>query len=132
MESYDIEIAKLFKERENLEIQGAIIGRVVNISPLKLSVYEGQVTLDKNQLYICDSCLQKDFKIGISTNDVAGEVLLKSDGQTYDYEIMNLSTSIENTSVVLKFEMKLSDELLLIPTADGQKFFIVDKVRKLV
>jgi hypothetical protein len=54
--SWEYDIAKEFKKRNNLTPLGPILGKVINKSPaLKISIHDGQVFLENEQLYIADS-----------------------------------------------------------------------------
>lgn len=86
--SYDIELARMLKERNNKKSIGAIVGKVVNANPIKISVFDGQILLDKEQTYFC-------------------------------------SRILENNT------LKIDDEVMLVATENGQKFFAIDKVVKL-
>lgn len=55
--SYDIELAKMFKERNNKKSIGAIIGKIVGVNPYKISIFDGQIILQQEQLYFCENIL---------------------------------------------------------------------------
>ena len=50
---WDIELAKMFKERDNPNNIGPLIGKVVAEKPLKISILNGMVVLQERQLYKC-------------------------------------------------------------------------------
>lgn len=87
--SYDIELARMFKERNNKKSIGAIIGKIVGVNPYKISIFDGQIILQQEQLYFCENILN-------NTNS-----------------------------------LKVNDEVMLVATENGQKFFVIDKVVKL-
>lgn len=105
--SYDVEMAKLFKERDNIDIDEAIIGKVISTTPLLISIYNGQINLNSNQCYICES--------------------LKN-----IYGTITLDHIPEHGSITTKFaitrNLNPGDKVICVPTANGNKYFIVDKV----
>lgn len=44
--SFDIELAKLLKERNNKTPIGVVEGTVISINPLKISLFENKVIID--------------------------------------------------------------------------------------
>lgn len=62
--SWDIELAKMLKERENPKVIGPTIGRVISISPFKVGILDGHAILDKTHLYITGMAKNKAFAIG--------------------------------------------------------------------
>lgn len=122
-DNWDIELAKKFKERNNRQRIGNVIGKVISTFPnFKISILDGQVVLDKNQLYI-SSLLEDNYKREFEVNNIEGATSNTSEH----------SHSIESLKGVIKFtdSLKLNDEVLLIPAENEQVWFIVGKVRKL-
>ena len=101
---WDVEMAKMFKERNQKDKIGPIIGNVSSVSPLKVSILGGDVVLQAEQLYISRSLLDKEYDCKINT------------GSTSD--------------IKLYFSLKKDDEVLLVPTEDEQTYFIIDIVEK--
>ncbi|WP_321994834.1 DUF2577 family protein [Clostridium butyricum] len=110
---YSTEMAKVFKNNENPDPVGAILGDVISVNPLKVAIYNNKATLSKeqNNCYICsylvNSCIKNtNFKF----NNIPTHGTVTTDGE--------LTLNILN----------VGDKVLCVPTANGQKFFIVDKV----
>lgn len=118
---WDVGLAKMFKERDKSNNIGACVGKVVDVSPLKISILNGQAILQGNQLYITGSLLNKEYAIDISGGSVLGNVTPSGDLITFN---------MENGNATLKFGLKQNDEVLLIPAENEQVFFIVDKIQK--
>jgi hypothetical protein len=102
---YDVELAKLLMNKGN-KSYGALLGDVINISPLEISIFGGKAILSDDQCYVCsglkENIIRKaDIKINTTTN--AGEITLKE-------------------------VLKVGDQVLCLPIEDGQTFFIIDKV----
>ena len=71
--SWETELAKLFKSRDNKSPIGAIIGQVISASPLRVSIFHGKVILDS------------PYRCSILNVDIGDDVLCIADsaGQTY-------------------------------------------------
>lgn len=51
--SWDYDLAKEFKKRNNNDPTGPIIGKVISLTPnYKISIHDGQVFLENEHLYI--------------------------------------------------------------------------------
>lgn len=98
---YIKEMAKAFKDRNNPEQLGMVIGTVISTNPLKVSIYNGSAILSKenNNLWI-GSLLQDPISANINS---------------------------ENGTIKLNI-LNNGDHVACIPSADGQKFVIFDKV----
>lgn len=121
-DNWDIELAKKFKERDKKQRIGNIVGKVINTSPLKISILDGQVVLSGEQLYISIS-LENSYKREFETSNIEGKM---SNVSSHLHIIESLKGTITFTDT-----LKVNDEVLLIPTEGEQTWFIVDKVRKL-
>lgn len=96
--SYDIVVAKLFKDRDNIKADEPTIGQVISISPVIISIYSGQVLLNKDLIELSgDFCTY------------TGSCLV--DGKTG-------TCTIDRT-------LKVGEYVKCIPTSSGQKWFIV-------
>lgn len=104
---YGSEIAKMFKDRENVMPVESVIGTVININPLTISIYEGAGILSGDIIYVCESL--KGIEGNITLDNVA-----------------------DHGSIITNFkitrELKEQDRVMCIPTNGGSKYFIVDKV----
>ena len=96
--SYDVGLAKAFKDRENVLPDEPMMGKVISVDPLKISIFNGQAELNSNLVE-----LSNDFCIMTGTCTV--------DGKTG-------TCSIDRT-------LKTGEEVKCIPTNGGQKYFIM-------
>ncbi|KYH35827.1 hypothetical protein CLTEP_02200 [Clostridium tepidiprofundi DSM 19306] len=110
--SYDVEFAKMLKERNNKKAIGAITGKVVSVNPFKISIFDGQILLKKEQLYFCNSIL---------------------DNYIREYQTSEINTEQWGSTQKIKLTdtLKVDDEVMLIAAENGQTFFAIDKVVKL-
>lgn len=130
--SWDIELAKEFKIRDNNIPYGAIIGEVITPLPnLKISILDGNVILENDKLYITQNLKEKEFLFEIYAGENVGNITLRNVG-SINYDIINLQIDNKNFSkIILTFELKSKDKVLLMPTADQQRYFIIDKIESL-
>lgn len=105
--SWDVELAKEFNKRNNQEPIGPVLGVVISASPLKISIYNNQAILTEKQCYICSNLLIR--KENITLDNVA------------DHGEITTTCTITNI-------LNVGDKLLCLPTSNGQRFFIIDKV----
>lgn len=137
--TWDKNIAKLFKKRDNPVVMGPLIGTVIQDTPvIKISVFSGQVILEEQHLYI-NECLLSNHKRQMITNglmDLNDAICGQTNYQTdHSHVIDTLEVTEGNFSsegeIILTDTLKMGDEVLLLPTNNHQKFFIICKVRKL-
>lgn len=109
--NWNVEFAKLLKERDNKKSIGAIIGEIIGLDPIKVSVFGNKVILNKNNLYICDNIISHSKEAYIKLNSIPEHGQIATEGEiTYN----NI--------------LKVGDSVMLIAIENGQKFFLVDKV----
>src|SRR5471030_1386146 len=104
---WEIQLAKHFKDRNNVEQIGVTLGDVISVNPLSIAIYNDKVILTEQQCYVCSSLKTKNTNITL--DNVA------------DHGTINTTCTIENI-------LNAGDKVLCLPTVDGQTFFIVDKV----
>jgi len=145
-------LASLFKERENQPYLGPQIGMVVNPLPdIKIKLND-RITLDKEDLIIAEHLVFTDAvfyevksdKTVKLTGDLPGsnDDLDTKIGELTFYDgtkpgdertIMDINitegTGIEHSGEYLHqdFVLKPGDEVILIPSTDEQRYFVIDK-----
>ena len=142
---WDKEIAKLIKGNKKIKGYGPIIGKIISPPPeIKISALSGKLILSKSYLYINDFLLSQ-YKRDISIDgqitfidENCGETDLVNDGgynaSLHLHEIVSLEVDTDyeaEATINLVDTLKINDEVLLLPTESGQKFFIVCKVKQL-
>lgn len=105
--SYDVELAKHFRDRDNPDIDEPVIGIVISVNPISISIYNGQIILNSSMCYMCESL--KNIKGTITLDSVADHGAI-------------------TTNFTLTRDLTIGDKVMCVPTAKGQKYFIVDKV----
>lgn len=103
--SWEVELAKEFKQRDNQEVEGAVLGTIISSDPITISIYNNKVILDSKNCYICSNLI--------------------SIAKAADIELNNTTNTGQ---ITFKDILKPNDKVLCLPTANGQKFFIIDKV----
>lgn len=165
--SWDTQLAKEFRKRENPSIIGPCIGIISSVEPFAASILDGQISLDSSNSYICDSLLEhtRDFT-RTGTDNASGTLTLDGtvSGSHTESGTMTISgscslggnypsgspfestgdTTITGTvsgsytseskgegqgTITLKRIIKSGDMILVIPSGDEQKFFIVDIIK---
>jgi len=135
-ESWDIALAKKFKERENKLSIGNVVGNVISSFPnLKISILDGNVVLNKEQLYCCESVLA-GYTREIKTTDFSASGAtsthkLTSGGTLEDYTYTKINIPESTATMEYTDTLGVGDLVLLTPTVDEQTWFIIDKVKKL-
>ena len=139
-------LAKLFKERDNIAYLGPQIGEVI-VPPDDVKIALGdKIVLEKENLifssYILNS-YSRQFEIKSDENNIAFEQ--DNPGEAFKKEVsgaippmhmhkiskMNISTNYESTgTITFTDKLKKGDLVLLIPTTDEQKYYVIDKVVK--
>lgn len=128
--NYSVEAAKIFKKMENPINIGNVIGKVIESFPnIKISILDGSILLEKEQLYCCDHVLSNyEREIGIKAD---GKIKHKTPpapilySEHTDIEEIKLSGKITMTDT-----LKPGDLVLLIPAQGEQIWFILDKITK--
>jgi hypothetical protein len=103
--SWDIDMAKLFKDRDNKPQIGGVLGQVISMEPLRISIYEGRTILSSDIIFFCNNLLSNVIRKATINNLTASEV-----------------------EIIYKEVLSVGDYVCCLPTEDGQKFFIIDKV----
>ncbi|WDV48218.1 DUF2577 family protein [Clostridiaceae bacterium M8S5] len=139
-------LAKLFKERENISYLGPQIGEII-MPPNDIKIALGdKIVLEKENLifssYILNS-YSRQFEIKSDENNITFEQ--DNPGEAFNKEVsgatppihlhkiskMNISTNYESTGTITFTDtLKKGDLVLLIPTTDEQKYYVIDKVVK--
>jgi len=108
--NYDVELGKLFKDRENQDVDEAIIGDIIKTNPITVSLFNGQaIYTDGVNCYVCESL--KSIKGTIILDNIADHGTI-------------------TTGFTITRDLNIGDEVVCIPTANGQKYIIVEKVDK--
>jgi len=143
---WDEKLAKMMKKRDNPKLIGPVVGTVIKTLPdIQIKALSGKVLLDKDDLYI-NKNLIAGYSRSVESNGVidlsdelCGQTDLINDG---GYQATNHQHTLENLEItdgpyslegelILKDSLEKGDEVLLLPTDNNQKFFIICKVKKL-
>ena len=122
------ELAKLFKERENKLYLGPQIGIVISPLPDIQIAFGDKVILTKEHLIISENLVKKQgkFKLKGSSN-IGSTTLMRT--QPNSYEIVDIDIDqIDKTNIEIEYELKAGDKVILIPTANEQQYYVIDKV----
>jgi hypothetical protein len=139
-----VELAKLFKERDNRPYLGPQVGIVVSPLPdIKVRLGD-KILLTKDHLIIASHLVSIESKgYQQETNSIVfqGDIPGADDDASNNIGTIKFydGTPAGETKTVMEininrgtflkafFELKPGDEVILIPSADGQTYFLVDK-----
>lgn len=139
------ELAMLFKERENTSYMGPQMGTVISPPPdIKVGLGD-KIILDKEDLILAAHVLA-GYEREIEGNHITGSVFSSRGGKmdfhltgnppSQNYTITNfslLASTTEKSEGTLKYTdtLKAGDKVILIPSSDNQKYYLIDKAVKL-
>lgn len=144
--TWDKRLANIIKKRDNPKLIGPVIGTVIKPLPdIQIKALSGKALFDKDDLYI-NKNLIAGYTRSVESNgvidlgdDLCGETDLINDG---GYEATSHKHTLETLEItdgpysfegelILKDSLVKGDKVLLLPTDNNQKFFIICKVKKL-
>lgn len=108
MNNYDVALAKSLKERNNTKPMGIVVGTVLSTTPLKIGILGSEVILDNTNCFLCSNLVENYIR--------------KANIKNMDNSITN------NVEITFKDILKIGDKVLVLPDANEQTFYIVDKV----
>lgn len=130
MEDWATELVKDDIENRNIQKIGNVIGKIVSISPLKISIENGSILLGKEELYITKSLKESNIKNFILQNFTGTTNSVNDGGDNatdHSHELDSLEGEIKFTDT-----LSLGDNVLLIPTENEQKWFIIDIIEEVI
>ena len=125
------DLAKMFKERENILYPGPQIGKIINPPP-EIRVRIGdRIVLTSEHLIISAHVLdnyERNFEMqNPLVNGLTNAAAVGDHGtHTHNIATINLSGSLRYVDT-----LKNGDEVILIPASDGQRYFLIDKAVRL-
>lgn len=139
-------LASLLKDRDNQPYLGPQVGVVVEPPPnLRISLGD-KIILDKDNLIIAAHVLadyQRELEItgGIDITGVTGKTTLIQPPPPEEPAVVSETWGMQSTSLEgqekitgkMKYTdtLKPGDEVILIPSTDEQRYFVVDKAVRL-
>lgn len=124
-----VEIAKLFKERDNVIYPGPHLGVVVKPPPEIQVALGDHIMLYKEHLVIAAHVVS-GYKRQVSHSSTTGDLSfhLKNNPPAQEYTVTNFHVPgvMEYTDT-----LKEGDEVIIIPSYDKQTYYLVDKAVKL-
>lgn len=108
---YDVKLAKEFKKRNNAKPYEALLGDVISVEPLKIAIFQNRVILTSDLCYVCSNLVSNATNASFVLNSVATHGSISTNGTITYSDIL-----------------KVGDKVMCVPTAERQKYFIVDKI----
>lgn len=62
--SWENDLAKEFKNRNNKKLIGPIVGKLVSVDPVLISIFDGDIMLGSNNLYLSDGSSGLSYETG--------------------------------------------------------------------
>lgn len=109
--SYDVKLAKELKKRNNPRPSEPLLGDVISVEPLKIAIMNNQVILTDSLCYLCSNLVSNSKGAAFVLDSVADHGSVSTNGTITYSDIL-----------------KAGDKVMCVPTAGGQKYFIVDKI----
>lgn len=123
MDEWAYDLAREIRKNRSEKVTGPCIGVVVNTKPFQILIQSGNFILDKDNTYICNQLLERKSKAKLKGSHTQNGLL---NGGAYE-----ASGEIEiEGDIELAEVWKNGDKVLVIPSGDGQRFFIVDIIRE--
>lgn len=137
-ETWEYELAREFKKRNNKTPLGPCIGKVLSLTPVQIGIQASTTVdglidnwyrLEADQIYICNQILEREttFQQFVANQSQAGDISVscKCGGGKYtaDGDIQAAG------KVHLDEVWKVGDYVMVVPAENGQYFFIVDILR---
>lgn len=127
-----VDIAKMLKERDNPQALGVSIGTVVSPMPNIQIRLSDKILLEKENLAISAHVLpgyERTAVVAMLADEPVGNIdayVSAPPSTRYTVTKMNL----QNVPATIEYtdSLKKGDKVILIPTADGQTFYVIDKV----
>lgn len=104
-------LAKQFRKRDNPIPLGPLIGDVISVNPLKIAIMNNQVILTDNLCYLCSNLVSNAKSAVFVLDSVADHGSVSTNGTITYSDIL-----------------KAGNKVMCVPTANMQKYFIVDKI----
>ena len=127
--SWENELAMELKQRDNIAPIGALEGEILSFSPLRISVKEGKIILESEQIHISRGLLTKRYKakgIGKLKGSNLGQIVLNgtpNNTDKLDWSDIDVEFDFEVT-----YELEVGQKVYVIPTTSEQMYFICDVI----
>lgn len=116
------ELAKMFKNNENKTTPSITTGIVEAVPPSPVIRISDIITLDKTQLVFASSLIS-GYERNIKFTDTDCGITTTDSAHSHGIKMLNVDTLMQWTDT-----LKVGDEVSVIPVADGQLYYIMDKV----
>lgn len=119
MNGWEYELAKEIKKNRMPPITGTCVGETVNVNPFQVKIQNGSIIIDKNNGHVCRQLLRRESGYTAENTHIQSGML---NGSGYTAS----GTMTQDGTIKLDVAWKAGDKVLVVPSGDGQHFFIVD------
>lgn len=129
--SWDIELANELKKKENVVPIGVVEGEIISIAPTRISIKEGKIILEPEQIYVSRGLLTKHYKAK-GTGKLKGNGLgqIKLNNTPYTTDELKWSDVDVEFDFDVTYELEVGQKVYVIPTTSEQIFFICDVIEE--
>ena len=129
--SWENELALELKKRDNVQPLGSIEGKLISINPFRVSIKEGKIILNTEQIHISRSLLTKRYTAkgtgnlkgsGLGNITLSGEKKITDELKWSDVEI--------EFDFEITYKLEVGQKVYVLPTSSEQIFFICDVVEE--
>ncbi|MGL5426325.1 MAG: DUF2577 family protein [Cetobacterium sp.] len=143
MEKYSSKMAKLFVERENPDLIVEPCIGIVTVAPpqLTVSIWDGQVILYPNQLYMNDRLYNdytRQFDITGDITEITIDTTTSNETtgpgpHSHKHETIKGTGSYKAVGTIINTDtLIVGDYVKVVPSQDGQMWFVDSKFRKVI
>ena len=121
-------LAEEFKLRDNQKILSPQIGKVITTNPLKISIQNGKIIVQDDNILLCSMLSEKIIRksnIKLDKKIIKGRIKINDIWQSCEYEIPATEWDVNN-HIELKEILKVNDLVAMVPI--GKKFLVIDRV----
>jgi len=120
------ELASMLKKRDNPSYLGITIGKIITPPPNTKIQLNEKVILENDRL-IFSAHVLNGYKRQFQSQS-SGEIITKTPPSPISYSNYTVLESLANNGeLTLTDTLKVGDEVILVPTSNEQKYFVLDK-----
>lgn len=126
MDDWAYDLAREIRKNRLEKVTGPCIGDTVSVSPFQVKILNGSVILDQDNAYVCRQLLERKSKFKAKGNLKQSGNLNASCASGSHSSYSADGTFEGDGDMELDTVWKAGDKVLVVPSGDGQSFFIVD------
>ena len=126
MDDWAYDLAREIRKNRLEKVTGPCIGDTVSVSPFQVKILNGSVILDRDNAYVCRQLLERKSRFKAKGN-LRQSGNLNAACASGSHSSYSADGTFEGDGdMELDTVWKAGDKVLVVPSGDGQSFFIVD------